>query len=798
MNEANGISNNSLGLNQEQLTALSEVENILADGKLLDTALGSSLSSDLELVDGLANNIERLDLREIESNSELELFGDAVSAADGLTAEDESIEGIDSFTGEVRVLDDSGSGSTPDNLNESVFTSGEHTQVTLSVLQRQAAYRNEVGLYRVDDATGRIGSLSPGDDGYAAAALAGERRIATLDHGNTKITAEIGSEVFVGSYLVQNNNSQRLLQRNPANRLNKRPLVFFSFTNANPDGFDHLQSTVADNGSLEMAWEDLTGGGDRDFSDSVLKMQFGTPPEVAAPANYAIKAEGKVKFRGRGDLDGETLIAEDDALVYAGRGFEIKGQPILPVQRDAAGNALLNDDNQQLLVPGAVNVGESAAESKIPPSLISRYSGLEQPQIVETQTVEVPDYEAVVESQYDLAVGEESEVATVPANTRLNNLHRWSDNFPAPGTPENPTVVMVQRNGLTIPSGVDLANYVIIVERGNVKFNGGEHNLNNVTIIAEQGKIELNRVNSNDSSFLAAKSIKVKNRSVFGGESLIANAQGKIEINSYSLRQPAASNLKVVAASDLQIKSTSEFNGELITGGDFIAQGSMSIYGSVVAKGDVLLVGRVKVFAVAEDTPEVEPPVATVEEVTVTEASGIARVTISLDTASGEAVSVDYALKDDTAVAGEDYQAASGTIVFNPGETSKTIEIELIDDGIYEADETLLVELDNPNGVILDHDSAAVSITNDDPLPQLAINSVVVTEDSGTVANFEATLSEPSGVTVTVDFMAEDGTATEGDDFTTVSGTLTFAPGETSKTIAAIPIIEDSLDEIDE
>jgi Calx-beta domain/Glycosyl hydrolase family 99 len=84
-------------------------------------------------------------------------------------------------------------------------------------------------------------------------------------------------------------------------------------------------------------------------------------------------------------------------------------------------------------------------------------------------------------------------------------------------------------------------------------------------------------------------------------------------------------------------------------------------------------------------------------------------------------------------------------------------------------------------------------------LPSLSISDVSVTEgNSGTAdANFTVTLSAASSDTVTVSYASANGTATAPDDYTAVGGTLTFAPGETSKTVA-VPVVGDTTLEPDE
>ena len=83
----------------------------------------------------------------------------------------------------------------------------------------------------------------------------------------------------------------------------------------------------------------------------------------------------------------------------------------------------------------------------------------------------------------------------------------------------------------------------------------------------------------------------------------------------------------------------------------------------------------------------------------------------------------------------------------------------------------------------------------DDSTPSLSIADGTSTdENSVTVV---ATLSAASGRSVTVNAAASDGTATQGSDFNAFSSTVTFASGETTKSVT-LPLINDSSDEDDE
>jgi hypothetical protein len=172
-------------------------------------------------------------------------------------------------------------------------------------------------------------------------------------------------------------------------------------------------------------------------------------------------------------------------------------------------------------------------------------------------------------------------------------------------------------------------------------------------------------------------------------------------------------------------------------------------------------------------------------------------VTRTLGTAAG--ASVDYATADGTAQAGMDYTAVSGTLVFAPGETAKSFTVPILNDSLREGQETISISLSNPtSGVTLGSRSTSViNIVDNDPLPGLSINDVSVNEgDSGTTdATFTVSLSVASGQTVTVNARTGLGTAASVLDYQVINGQLlTFAPGETSKTVT-VKIVGDLIDE---
>ena len=80
------------------------------------------------------------------------------------------------------------------------------------------------------------------------------------------------------------------------------------------------------------------------------------------------------------------------------------------------------------------------------------------------------------------------------------------------------------------------------------------------------------------------------------------------------------------------------------------------------------------------------------------------------------------------------------------------------------------------------------------PGPGLTVADAVATEGTDTSLDFVVTLSPASSETVTVDYATSNGTATAGDDYTATSGTLTFAPGDTVKTVS-VAIVDDGVED---
>ncbi|HEU4346355.1 MAG TPA: Calx-beta domain-containing protein [Actinoplanes sp.] len=133
--------------------------------------------------------------------------------------------------------------------------------------------------------------------------------------------------------------------------------------------------------------------------------------------------------------------------------------------------------------------------------------------------------------------------------------------------------------------------------------------------------------------------------------------------------------------------------------------------------------------------------------------------TVKLERASGQKVTVDYETVDGSAIDGEDYASAAGTLTFNPGETTKSITVDVVGDTMYEGNETFQIDMSSTSA-----DASAapytVTINDDDNQPTLSISPMSMPEgNTGSVAVIPVKLSNPADTDIEIDVTATDGTA---------------------------------------
>ncbi|TRT82442.1 MAG: aggregation factor core protein MAFp3, isoform C, partial [Microcystis aeruginosa Ma_AC_P_19900807_S299] len=179
----------------------------------------------------------------------------------------------------------------------------------------------------------------------------------------------------------------------------------------------------------------------------------------------------------------------------------------------------------------------------------------------------------------------------------------------------------------------------------------------------------------------------------------------------------------------------------------------------------------------------------------------VTAVTLTRSNGSDGAVSVRINLTNGTATAPSDYNNTPITANFANGETSKTVNIPIVNDTQFEPDETVNLSLFNPTGgaTLGTQTTAVLTIINDD-LPQrgtISLNNINYTVNENGTANITLTRTNGSDGEVSVILTPSNGSAIAGDDYTNTPITVTFANGQTSKTVT-IPITDDSIYELTE
>lgn len=187
---------------------------------------------------------------------------------------------------------------------------------------------------------------------------------------------------------------------------------------------------------------------------------------------------------------------------------------------------------------------------------------------------------------------------------------------------------------------------------------------------------------------------------------------------------------------------------------------------------------------------------------------GVLNVTVLRQGGSIGPLTVDFATADGTAIAGQDYTSASGTLSFSDGETSKSFQIPILADAATESHETFTVMLRNtPNLEALGTPNKLLVTIQDPGVLVVSVEDALVVEGSGDgttqllfTLSFSAATSRMVSVNyVTSSIAALGGVAcgSQGIDYETTAGTATLQPGATSVTIP-VKICRDTRPEFDE
>ncbi|BAZ48519.1 YD repeat protein [Nostoc sp. NIES-4103] len=510
------------------------------------------------------------------------------------------------------------------------------TPLDFKLSSYDASFISEFGVFKVDDDLGSIQGVKPGDPNYAVLALSNANRQSLLsssqpvgtvyENYNTK-----GGERLV-FYIAPNSTAGIVQNQNPENATEITSL-FFSTTLANPDNINHVKLETLGGGITQLAWEDWLEGGDRDFNDMVIQVQVDhgsfedtsilpvgetaqTSADLATTAlqvqpnsqsKFAIVAEGTLTINQGGDFDGLPLDPSDDALIHAAQGFTLNNTPVLPVQRDSNGDPILGESGKPLLVDHALTVAEGYQYSN---ANNNPYENLLPPQVVESPVVDVPAYTSLKQQELNRRVPEGTPTLVFDAAVNpINNASDWNLKFPPPVTGTQPQVVQVINGGLTIPDGIDLSNYVIIVEQGDINFNASGNDFTNVMLVANNGNINLGAVQSSDLAVFASGFINMNNQARFGDFTLLATGSNNSSISfNGATTSTQTSNLRIISQGNIQFNSSSETRGALQSVGNTIFDGQSTLYGTIEAKGNIIFNSLATVIYATIASPDTTPP----------------------------------------------------------------------------------------------------------------------------------------------------------------------------------------------
>lgn len=200
---------------------------------------------------------------------------------------------------------------------------------------------------------------------------------------------------------------------------------------------------------------------------------------------------------------------------------------------------------------------------------------------------------------------------------------------------------------------------------------------------------------------------------------------------------------------------------------------------------------------------------------TAAENGGNVTITVSRAGGARNLAEVTYTMVGGTATAGTDFNQTTGTLSFGDGETSKTFQVQVLDDSSSESNETVTLSLQNPtNTAILTNPSTATLTITDNETGGSGTtssrassgNASVSSNPNGTLSFGATTYAVPENggnVTITVNrtggtsgtvgitYATSNGTGKSGSEYTTTTGTLTFNPGDLSKAFT-VPIIDDA------
>lgn len=356
---------------------------------------------------------------------------------------------------------------------------------------------------------------------------------------------------------------------------------------------------------------------------------------------------------------------------------------------------------------------------------------------------------------------------------------------------------------------------------GSTSFSVGDDGLNenNETVIITMGTVTNGNVGAP-----STQTITITDNDGLPTVQFSASTQSRAEsIGTVTVQANlnTASGRTVTVPYTVSGTATNPADHNLAAGNITISAGSTSGTVSFSVVDDTLYEGSETVIVTMGSPTNASQGTTTVQTITITdndtaptvsfssatqslsEAAGVATLTINLSAASGLNTTIPYSTGG-TATADIDYtqswvsglnSASSSPIIIPAGSTSATLSLNIVDETMYENNETAQISLSAPTnatlGAITTH---TVTITNNDTIPSVQFNlaSSTANESVGT-AFIVVTLTGTSAFTVTVPYTV-GGTATNPADHNLSNGTITITTGNAS-TLVSFTVVDDAVTE---
>lgn len=234
--------------------------------------------------------------------------------------------------------------------------------------------------------------------------------------------------------------------------------------------------------------------------------------------------------------------------------------------------------------------------------------------------------------------------------------------------------------------------------------------------------------------------------------------------------------------------ATIETGGELFTVSLSNASGGATVGTPATATVSIVDDDSAGILAFAPKQPALLPE------------SGSATFSVQRTAGSSGAVSLSYTTAGITATAGTDFTTASGTLSWADGNTEvKTITVAITPDLLFEADETLSLQLSNATGgaTIGGAASATLTIVNDDPqsgyLALVATESTALENAGDVVIEVSRTGSTSGAASVSYRTVGESAAPIE--DYEEATGVLSWVDGEGGTKTFTVKLLDDSIEE---